>query len=106
MTALKSTVKKQKFFSIKILNISIFILIIISAAINLFICNDIIVKGFEIRDLSHEISLLSEKNRELESNLMTKKSYTNIKSRIDNLNLVSVDNINHLSLKETVMAKR
>lgn len=106
MTALKSTDKKVKFFSTKKLNIVIFFLIVISAAFNLFFCNEIIAKGFEIRDLSHELSLLSEKNRELESDLMTKKSYINIKNRIDNLNLVAVDNIYHLSLKETIMAKR
>ncbi len=109
MTALKSkkiSKKKYTLISWKKINFVLISLLILIGGTNLAICNDMAGKGFVIRDLNRELSLLSEENRSLESNLMAMKSYNEVKYKIDELQLVSVKNVTHLSAKESSMARR
>ncbi len=109
MTALKSNkLKKEKYslISFKKFNIFLIFCLVAVGAINLAIVNDMTAKSFEIRDLRREISLVSEENRKLETNLMALKSYDNIKMKIAELHLVSAQNIRHINSQETNMARR
>ncbi|GEM_PF-3018162 len=109
MTALnskKSSKKKYALISFKKINFILISLLILIGALNLSISNDMVVKGFEIRDLNREVNLLAEENRILESNLMAMKSYDVLKVRINELQLVSAKDIKHLNAKESSMARR
>jgi cell division protein FtsL len=109
MTALKSNKSRKKNYALiswKKINLILIVCLIIMGAVNLVIVNDMTAKSFEIRDLRREISLVSEESRKLENNLMALKSYDNIKNRIDELHLVSAQNIRHINTQETNMARR
>ncbi len=109
MTALnskKSRKKKYAFISFTKINFILIFLLILIGALNLSISNNMVVKGFEIRDLNREVNLLAEENRILESNLMAMKSYDVLKIKINNLQLVSAKDVKHLSVKESSMARR
>lgn len=109
MTALKNRKnikKKYRFLSYRNFSFLLFSFLLIAGATNLAICNNLAIKGFKIRDLRQELNILSEENRYLESELITIKSYDNLKFKIDELRLVNIDNVKHLSLKELTMAKR
>ncbi len=109
MTALNpknSKRKKYAFISFRKINFVLISLLILIGALNLSISNDMVVKGFEIRDLSREVNLLAEENRILESNLMAMKSYDVLKGKINELQLVSARDVKHLSAKESSMARR
>jgi hypothetical protein len=109
MTALnskKNNKKKYALISFKKINFILISLLILIGALNLSMSNDMVVKGFKIRDLNREFNLLAEENRILESNLMAMKSYDVLKSNINKLKLVSAKNVKHLSAKESSMARR
>ncbi len=109
MTALKSNKLKKKkhlLISCKKINIFLILCLIVMGAINIVIVNDMTAKSFEIRDLRREISLISEENRRLETDLMALKSYDNIKDKINELHLVSAQNVRHINFQEANMARR
>ena len=109
MTALKSKkLEKRKcaLISWKKINFFLILCLIIVGAVNLVIVNDMTAKSFEIRDLRRDIRLISEENRKLETDLMAFKSYDNIKQKINELHLVSAQNIRHINSQELNMARR
>jgi hypothetical protein len=108
MNLLGKKAKKNKCLSIscKKINYILICLLFIIGAFHLAISNDLAIKGFEIKNLNYQLSLLEEKNSSLESELMLVKSYDNIKDNIDDLNLVTVNNVKYLNLNDLTMVKR
>lgn len=109
MTALKSSKSKKINYTLiswKNVNLILIFSLIIIGAINLVFVNDMTAKSFEIRDLRRELSLISEENRKFETNLMALKSYDMIKTKIEELHLVSAYDIKHINTHDSSMARR
>ncbi len=106
LTSNQSNKKRYKLISWQKINFILISLVFLAGALNLAISNNLAIKGFEIRDLKLSANLLGEKNRQLEANLMIMKSYENLKDKVNDLQLVAVDDVKHLSSKEATMAKR
>lgn len=100
--------KKQKacFFTLKKINISLFLLLLIVSISYVILANSITVKGFELNDLRSQLSYLNEENRTLETNLMAMKAYGNIYSQVENLNMVAIENIAYINHLDLSVAKR
>jgi cell division protein FtsL len=100
--------RKQKkcFFSLKIINISLFILLLIFSISYIAVANNITVKGFELRDLRTKVTYLNEENQSLETNLMTMKAYGNIYDQVKDLNMVAIEDIDYIKLLDSSVAKK
>ena len=66
----------------------------------------LVVKGFELQELKVKVSNLSEENRKASVETMALKSYGNLAKRIENLNMIAVDNIDYIKIDSGVALAR
>ncbi len=97
---------KVCFFTLKKINIGLFCFLLVVSFSYIVLANSITVKGFMLRDLRAQLSSLSEENRSLETNLMTMKSYGSIYSKVENLNMVAIGDVNYIKPLDSSVAKR
>lgn len=68
--------------------------------------NDLTVKGFVLKDLKSQVSLLVEESQELQAKALTMQSYNALSPRLQDLNMVLVDDVAYFSPKVPVVAKK
>ncbi|MBN2884890.1 hypothetical protein JXE04_03120 [Patescibacteria group bacterium] len=68
--------------------------------------NDLTVKGFVLNDLKGQLSMLSEENQDLQTRSLTLQSYTALSPRLQDLNMVAVDDVAYLSPQASTLAKK
>jgi len=68
--------------------------------------NDLTVKGFVLKDLKSKSQILTEENQELQAKALTLQSYAAISPRLQELNMVAVEDVAYLSPKNSVVAKK
>lgn len=89
----------------KIVNKTIFLLVIIFGIAYLLCVNDLAIKGFKLNELKKEVNKLSEDNNKTELEIMTLKSYNNISKRAKDLSLVSAGNSQYIDTTAIAVAK-
>ena len=98
--------KKSVWRSIKTLNLLLISTIVVGSLYYVTGINDLVVKGFELRELKMQVSHLSEENKKANVETMTLKSYNNVAKRIEKLNMVAVDNIDYIKAESGVALVR
>jgi len=68
--------------------------------------NDLTVKGFVLNDLKSQVSMLAEENQDLQTRSLTLQSYTALSPRLQDLNMVAVDDVAYLSPQASTLAKK
>ncbi|MCF7860528.1 hypothetical protein K9M09_02810 [Patescibacteria group bacterium] len=68
--------------------------------------NDLTVKGFVLNDLKSQVSMLSEEHQDLQTRSLTLQSYTTLSPRLQDLNMVVVDDVAYLSPQIPALAKK
>ena len=101
---LGSPSEKEK--CIKILNRVLAIAIVSVGVYYVTLANDIMAKGFELQELKQEKQSLERVNEQLNSRVASLRSYSNLASRANNLNMVSADNIDYITAGRSMVAKK
>ncbi|MBU0897778.1 cell division protein FtsL [Patescibacteria group bacterium] len=96
----------SKFLNLKIINLAILFIIIVSGVYYLIGTNDLTVKGFSQEKLREKNRQLAKENENLELSITSLSSYNNINSRIKNLKMVAVNNVDYLEVGVNVVARR
>jgi hypothetical protein len=68
--------------------------------------NDLTVKGFDLQEKEIQVRALALENENYQDMVMAKESLNNVKSRIDDLDLVAVEDINYITITNTTVAKK
>ena len=68
--------------------------------------NDLTVKGFDLQEKKAEVRALAVENSNYQDVATTKESLSNLETRIDDLDLVSVDEITYITITNTTVAKK
>jgi hypothetical protein len=79
---------------------------LVFGAVYLIGMNDLTVKGFVLNDLKNQVSMLSEENQDLQTRSLTLQSYTALSPRLQDLNMVVVDDVAYLSPQTSTLAKK
>ncbi|MBU1991664.1 hypothetical protein KKC67_01460, partial [Patescibacteria group bacterium] len=87
-------------------NLAILFIIIVSGVYYLIGTNDLTVKGFSQEKLREKNRQLAKENENLELSITSLSSYNNINSRIKNLKMVAVNNVDYLEVGVNVVARR
>lgn len=98
--------KQSGWFNIKIINSLLLLLIVAGGLYYVTGINDLVVKGFELQKLKAKVSTLSEENKKANVETMALQSYGNLAKRIENLNMVAVDNIDYIKVDSGVALAR
>ena len=68
--------------------------------------NDLTVKGFALRELKSEATILSSENLDAEAKVMNLQSYSNLNEKVKKLNMVAVGEVEYLTINQTVVARK
>lgn len=98
--------KKSNIFKIKLINLFLIALIFVSGAFYLAGMNNLVVKGFELQKLRVQAESVANENREISARKVALESYHNIDSKLRDLNMVAIDQIEYLTVAPELIAKR
>ena len=96
----------SKFLNLKIINLAILFIIIVSGVYYLIGTNDLTIKGFSQEKLREKNRQLAKENENLELSVASLSSYNNINIRIKNLKMVVANNVDYLEVGANVVARR
>lgn len=68
--------------------------------------NNLTVQGFTVKELKSRASVLAEENQDLHAKVLSLQSYSAISPRLNNLNMVAVDEIVYLNSQALTIAKK
>jgi len=95
---------KNKFFAA--LNMCLVVILIMGALYFLKSMDDLMVKNLELEQLKLKLNYLQEERQEMESVKNNLESYENISSKLKDLNMVKVANIDYINAGEDSLAKK
>lgn len=98
--------KKERSFWLPSLSILLLIACFVSGIFYLVGMNNLTVKGFELKDLKNRVSVLAEENQDLQAKALHLQSYTALSPRLNDLEMVAVENILYLNPQAAVVAKK
>lgn len=102
----KSRVSKNKSKLLKWINASIVVCLAFSLVYYVAGINDLTVKGFDLQKKQAQVRALAVENANYQDIAMTKESLYSVESRIDNMDLVAVDEVTYITIANTTVAKK
>jgi cell division protein FtsB len=87
-----------------LLNKAIALLCIVGAFYYIASINNISIKGFVLKELKTELSILEQEKEALEQKAMELESYEHISRRADELKMVKVDKIDYITVTDPAVA--
>jgi len=101
-----SRATQGKRLNLKCLNIGLGILIFGLGAFYLVTISDLTVKGFALKELKTQSSILASEKLDNEEKINNLQSYYSLNSRTQKLNMVAIGEIDYLSVPTTVVARK
>jgi len=68
--------------------------------------NDLTVKGFALRELKSEATILASENLDQETKVMNLQSYGNLNEKVKKLNMVAVGEVEYLTVNQPALARK
>jgi hypothetical protein len=68
--------------------------------------NNLTVQGFVLQELKTQSNLLLEQHQDLQARALNLQSYSSLSPRLENLEMVAVEEIIYLAAKSPVIAKK
>jgi hypothetical protein len=97
---------RPAWFGFKTFNCLLVMLIIAGGLYYVSGINDLVVKGFTLRELKVKAALLKETNQNLKIETASLQSFGSLAKRITNLNMVAVDNVDYVKVDAGVALAR
>ena len=98
--------QNKKTFSWRAINTFLSMTCIAFGVVYLIGMNDLTVKGFVLNDLKNKVSILAEENQGLQTSSLSLQSYTALSPRLQDLNMVKVEDVAYFSPQASVVAKK
>ncbi len=98
--------RKGKRLNLKMLNLGIGALTFCLGVFYLINVSDLTVKGFALKELKTQISILSSEKLDNEEKINNLQSYYSLNSRTQRLNMVAIGEIDYLAVQNTVVARK
>ncbi|HKK54393.1 MAG TPA: hypothetical protein VJ926_02650 [Patescibacteria group bacterium] len=96
--------KKNK--TLSWLNASIVVCLAFSLIYYVVGVNDLTVKGFDLQEKQTKVRALAVENENYQDMAMTKESLYSVKSRVNDLDLVAVEDVSYITITNTTVAKK
>lgn len=90
----------------KAINLCLVVLVLVSGMYFLKSIDDIMMKSVELDELKSDLNSLQSGNKEMESQKNYLESYENISSRLGELEMVKISNIDYINVGEDSLAKK
>jgi len=90
----------------KIMTAMVVVVAVAAFGVYLTQINTISTKGFELKNLEKQIAELKDQNEQLQMNLVTKQSMSEIQGQVQKLNMVEASDIKYFDSYGTSLAKR
>ncbi|MDD3711259.1 MAG: hypothetical protein PHP37_01495 [Patescibacteria group bacterium] len=101
-----STIKKEKNKIISALNLCLVIFLMLGGFFFLKSIDDVMVKNLELEQSRAKLDLLREEKQDMELKKNSLESYENVSSRLKDLQMVKVADIDYISVGDDSLAKR
>lgn len=98
--------KQSGWFNLKVANGLLVLLIVAGSLYYVTGINDLVVKGFQLQELKAKVNSLAEENKKASVETTALKSYGNLAKRIQDLNMVAVDNVDYIKVDSGVALAR
>ncbi|MEI6529128.1 MAG: hypothetical protein WCN88_01815 [Candidatus Falkowbacteria bacterium] len=95
-----------KRLNLKCFNIGLAALILGIGVFYLITVSDLTVKGFALKELKTQVSILASEKLDSEEIINNLQSYYSLNSRTQKLNMVAIGEIDYLSVPTTVVARK
>ncbi len=92
--------------NLRLVNRALFLLIVIFGVYYIIGANDLTVKGFTVMNLKKQLDQVSSENMNLQSRIINMDSYTDIDKEIQDLGMVSVNNMKYVEAGAGMVARR
>jgi uncharacterized protein HemX len=101
-----STTKNNKNKFLSTVNLCLVLVVVLGGLYFLKSMDDIIVKNLELEQLKTELNILQEEKQELDYKKNALGSYENVSTRLEDLKMVKVADIEYISVGEDSLAKK
>lgn len=98
--------QNKKIFSWRVVNTLLSITCITFGVVYLVGMNDLTVKGFVLNELKGQVSVLAEENQDLQTSSLSLQSYAALSPRLQDLDMVKVEDVVYFSHQALVVAKK
>lgn len=96
----------SKRLNLRLVNLVLGGLVLIIGGYYLVNINDLIVKGFALRELKSQATILASENLDSEAKVMNLQSYSNLNDKIKKLNMVAVGEVEYLTVNQPALARK
>lgn len=97
---------QAKRLNLKCFNIGLATLILGLGVFYLITVSDLTVKGFALKELKTQVSILASEKLDNEETINNLQSYYSLNTRTQKLNMVAIGEIDYLSVPATVVARK
>lgn len=95
-----------KRINLKTINIGLFSLVFMLGFAYVVCINDLTVRGFALSDFKGQLNTLTNENQEIDAKIMATQSYNSLISKVKDLNMVAVENVDYLTINNPLVAKK
>ncbi len=99
-------VEISKRLNLKLVNFFLGSLTLIIGGYYLISINDLTVKGFLLKELKSQTTILASENLDSEAKVMNLQSYSNLNDKIKKLNMVAVSEVEYLTVNQAALARK
>jgi hypothetical protein len=96
----------SKRLNLRLVNLFLGALVVLIGGYYLVDINDLIVKGFALRELKSQGTILASENLDQETKVMNLQSYSNLNDKIKKLNMVAVGEVEYLTVTQPTLARK
>lgn len=96
----------SKRLNLKLVNLVLGAVVFLIGGYYLVNINDLTVKGFALRELKSEATMLTSENLDQETKVMNLQSYGNLNEKVKKLNMVAVGEVEYLTINQTALARK
>ncbi len=101
-----STIKQNKNKFLSAVNLCLVLVVVLGGLYFLKSMDDVMVKNLELEQLKTELNVLQEEKQELDYKKNALGSYENVSTRLEDLKMVKVTDIEYISVGEDSLAKK
>lgn len=101
-----TTTKKEKNKVLGAFNLCLVMLVVVGGLFFLKSMDDIMVKNVELEESKAQLELLQEERQDMEARKNSLESYESVSSRLQDLKMVKVSDIDYINVGEDSLAKR
>lgn len=103
----KSKLNKRGFrINLRVLNKTLFVMIIMAGFLYIAGANELTVMGFKIREMKKQVTVINNENQDLETKITSISSYSDLGEKVKKLGMIKAERMKYVDSQETFVAKK